>query len=47
MRELDPERAKLAGCVLVSVGLRQRLKPTFLGPPRPTVWRRTDHAARQ
>lgn len=47
MRELDQERSKLTGCVLVSVGLRQRLQPTFLGPPRPTVWRRTDHAARQ
>jgi Mrp family chromosome partitioning ATPase len=47
MRELDQERAKLTGCVLVSVGLRRRLKPTFLGLPRPTVRRRTDHAARQ
>lgn len=47
MRELDQERAKLTGCVLVSVGLRRRLKSTFLGLPRPTVRRRTDHAARQ
>lgn len=46
-RELDQERAKLAGCVLASVGLRKRLKPTFLGLPRQTVRRRTDHAARQ
>jgi len=47
MRELDQERAKLTGCVLVSVGLRRRLKSTFLGLPRPTAPRRTDHAARQ
>lgn len=47
MRELDQERAKLTGCVLVDVGLRRRLKRTPLGLPRHTVQRRTDHAARQ
>lgn len=46
-RELDQERARLAGCVLVSVGLRQRLKPKSLGLPRQTAQRRTGHAARQ
>lgn len=46
-RELDHERAKLTGCVLVSVGLSQRLKPKSLGLPRQTVQRRTGHATRR